>query len=172
MILKEKVTIEVKLLTPDAKMPTKAHEHDSGYDVYALNDVLIPAKSSKNYKAVLIHTGVAFNTPDGYEWQVRPKSGIGTKTSARVVFGTGDGPYRGEYMVQVDNYGHGFKQALMLDGKFTEKEYEEEGYVLVRKGDKIAQLVLAEVVPSSLKVVDTLTETERNAGGFGSTGIL
>lgn len=170
--MKEKVTIEVKLLTPDAKLPTKAHEHDSGYDVYALEDVLIHARNGEHYKAVTIRTGVAFNTPDGYEWQVRPKSGIGTKTSARVVFGTGDGPYRGEYMVQIDNFGHKHKQALMLDGKFTEKEYEEEGYVLVRKGDKIAQLVLAEVIPSALKVVDTLTETERNAGGFGSTGIL
>ena len=188
--MRETLEIEVVKLHQDAIIPTKAHDHDSGYDIYALEDMLIlpqisgdaeleidealinPEDRPKRYVAAKIRTGIAFNLPLYFEFQLRPRSGVGTKSCGRAVLGTCDGNYRGEYMVQMDNLGHGSKHAMLIDGTFTEEEYDEKVYLLIRKGDRIAQLVLAEVIPSTLKEATTLTETDRNASGFGSTGIV
>ena len=99
-----------------------------------------------------VPTGLAFALPDGFEGQVRPRSGLAAKHGVTLVNtpGTIDADYRGEVKVLLINLG------------------EED--VVIRRGDRIAQLVVAPVVQARWSEVETLDETVRGAGGFGSTG--
>jgi dUTP pyrophosphatase len=101
---------------------------------------------------VLVPTGLAFAIEPGYEVQVRPRSGLSYKTGLMVVNspGTIDADYRGEVKVILGNL-----------GSINE---------VIEHGDRIAQLVLAPVYQPTFEVVDSLDETERGEGGFGSTG--
>ena len=99
-----------------------------------------------------VPTGLAFALPPGFEGQVRPRSGLALKAGVTCLNtpGTIDADYRGEVKVILINLG-------------------EEDFV-IRRGDRIAQLVIAPVIQASWDVVETLDETARGAGGFGSTG--
>ena len=99
-----------------------------------------------------VPTGLAFALPDGFEGQVRPRSGLAAKHGVTLVNtpGTIDADYRGEVKVLLINLG------------------EED--VVIRRGDRIAQLVVAPVVQARWSEVETLDEKVRGAGGFGSTG--
>ncbi|WP_429911939.1 dUTP diphosphatase [Glycocaulis sp.] len=101
----------------------------------------------------LIPTGLAIALPEGYEAQVRPRSGLAAKFAISCVNtpGTIDADYRGEIRVNLINHGR-------------------EPFV-VRRGERIAQMVIAPVVQAELVPADTLDETQRGAGGFGSTGV-
>ena len=101
----------------------------------------------------LIATGFGVAIPDGFEIQVRPRSGLAVKHGVTVINapGTIDADYRGEVKVGLVNHGR-------------------EPFV-IRRGDRIAQLVLAPVCQARLRVVDRLDETERGSGGFGHTGV-
>lgn len=100
----------------------------------------------------LIPTGLAMEIPKGYEVQVRPRSGLSLKTPLLVVNspGTIDSDYRGEVKIIMGNFGN-------------------EPFV-IKHGERLAQLVLAPIVQASFEVAESLNETERGAGGFGSTG--
>lgn len=100
----------------------------------------------------LVPTGLRVALPDGYEWQVRPRSGLAFRHGVTVVNapGTVDADYRGEVGVLLINLG--------------------QTAVTVRHGDRIAQAVLAPVVRAAFAVADGLDDTDRGAGGFGSTG--
>ena len=142
----EKVKLGFKKLDPEAQLPKYAHEGDAGMDVFALNDCELIGACPR-----LVHTGIAAEIPDGYEIQVRPRSGLAVK--GVTVFnapGTVDSKYRGEICV------------IML----TVKQFYK-----VSKGDKIAQLVLAPVTFAEPYETQELSETERGSGGFGSTGV-
>jgi dUTP pyrophosphatase len=92
--------IRVKRLHPDAVIPKYVHIGDSGFDLYAIEDVIVePGQTVK------VRTGLSFEIPDGYELQIRPRSGVSAKTKLRVsnTPGTVDASYRGEVMVLVDN---------------------------------------------------------------------
>src|SRR5699024_2119699 len=91
-------TIGFKRLIDDANIPTKAHATDSGFDLYAAEDVIIEPGETK-----IIPTGIAVQLPKGMEAQVRPRSGVTAKTKLRVQLGTIDNQYRGEIGVIVDN---------------------------------------------------------------------
>ena len=121
----------------------------AGADVCALVDS--PVELNPGDRA-LIGTGLFFAIPDGYEIQVRPRSGLAAKNGVTVLNtpGTIDSDYRGELKVILINLGK---------EKFT-----------VNKGDRIAQIVAAPVTLAAFAVVDSLDQTERGAGGFGSTG--
>lgn len=121
----------------------------AGADVCAL--VESPVELNPGDKA-LIGTGLFFAIPDGYEIQVRPRSGLAAKNGVTVLNspGTIDSDYRGELKVILINHGK---------EKFT-----------VNTGDRIAQIVAAPVTRAAFSVVDSLDQTERGAGGFGSTG--
>ncbi|MBR5964767.1 MAG: dUTP diphosphatase [Treponema sp.] len=121
----------------------------AGADVCALVDS--PVELNPGDRA-LIGTGLFFAIPDGYEIQVRPRSGLAAKNGVTVLNtpGTIDSDYRGELKVILINLGK---------EKFT-----------VNKGDRIAQIVAAPVTRAAFAVVDSLDQTERGAGGFGSTG--
>lgn len=97
-----------------------------------------------------IHTGISIALPDGYEAQVRGRSGLNKNYGLVVPVGTIDADYRGEIGVVIYNH--------------SQQPYQ------IRKGDRIAQLIISPVVQAEWEVVETLEETERGEGGFGSTG--
>jgi len=124
-------------------------------DICAAEDVKIEASSN-----AMVSTGFAVAVPDGYELQVRPRSGLAFKHGIMVTNspGTVDSDYRGEIKVLLSNTRRHTSYAI-LDGDFV-----------IRRGDRIAQLVLAPVTRAEVVEVSELDETERGAGGFGSTG--
>lgn len=165
--------VKIKRLHPDATIPRYARHLDAGFDLVAVEDALIaPGESAK------VPTGLAFAIPEGYELQVRPRSGISAKTKLRLsnAPGTIDAGYRGEVCVLVDNrrlpsgeVGNTCldvsEQLIAVDGEVDRNSY------YIRKGDRIAQGVLAIVPLADFEEVDELDETERGVGGFGSSGV-
>lgn len=164
------MNVKVKKMHPDAAIPQYAKPGDSGFDLAALEDVIVsPGETVK------VKTGLAFEITEGFELQIRPRSGISTKTTLRVVSGTVDSGYRGEVSVTVDNIksrNHYRPFSLeLIDGSAieTDQPYMYRTY-LIRKGDRIAQGVIAPVVQVEFIESDELSNTERGTCGFGSTG--
>lgn len=135
-------------LAPGAQMPTYATLGAAGMDLHALRLVMIPAHGWR-----LVETGVSIALPAGYEAQIRPRSGLAAREGITVLNapGTIDSDYRGEIKVCLINH--------------SPNAYP------VRAGDRIAQLVIAPVARVAFEQVDSLDETERGAGGFGSSGV-
>ena len=140
--------LRFKKVHPEAVLPTYAHASDAGMDVRSVEDVVIPAGGR-----ALVHTGLVMLLPPGYEAQVRPRSGLALKHGITVLNtpGTIDSGYRGEVGVILANFG-------------------SEGFA-VAKGDKIAQIVVAPVTQAAIEEAYEIDETDRGAGGFGSTGV-
>ncbi|MET0251225.1 MAG: dUTP diphosphatase [Novosphingobium sp.] len=130
------------------ELPEYATEGAAGMDVLAAEDVSLPPGGRR-----AVATGLAVAIPYGYEIQVRPRSGLALKHGITVpnTPGTIDSDYRGELKVILINHG---------DTPFA-----------IRRGDRIAQLVLAPVLRASWLKVDELDATMRGVGGFGSTGV-
>jgi dUTP pyrophosphatase len=168
------VPVKIKRLHPDAVIPRYARELDAGFDLVAVEDVIIaPGETAK------VRTGLALALPPGYELQIRPRSGISQKTKLRVsnAPGTCDAGFRGEICVLIDNLNSpgSFMTdgAITVEGSVIQASTQRDlwwGTHIIRKGDRIAQGVLAEVPHAVFEEVDELDETERGAGGFGSTG--
>lgn len=168
------MNVKIRKLSPDVVIPAYACDGDSGFDLVSVADVIIaPGETA------LVPTGLAFEIPDGYELQIRPRSGVSLKTKLRVANspGTVDASYRGEVCVIVDNimppHTHAFDSAVSVDGSGwvdLDKNVTIGSYI-IRKGDRIAQGVIAPVSRAEFTVVDELSETERGTGGFGSTGV-
>jgi dUTP pyrophosphatase len=125
-------------------------EHAAGADLAACLDV--PAVVIAPGARLLVGTGWAMEIPVGYEAQVRPRSGLALKHGVTIVNtpGTIDADYRGEVKVLLINHG---------EAPFT-----------LKSGDRIAQLVVAPVSKARLEEVESLSSTERGAGGYGHTG--
>jgi dUTP pyrophosphatase len=142
------MTVKFKLIHPDASLPGYAHEGDAGMDLKCVEDAVVPVG-----KRLLVRTGLVMELPDGYEAQVRPRSGLALKKGVTVLNtpGTIDAGYRGEVGVILANFG-------------------EEPFA-VKKGDRIAQVVVAPVTQPAVVEVAEIDETDRGAGGFGSTGV-
>ncbi len=140
------VKIKIKRLR-DVPLPEYRTEGAVGLDLVAGCDLLLPKKSYG-----LIPTGIAIELPPGIEGQVRPRSGLAAKYGIGVLNspGTIDSDYRGEIKVVLFNLG-------------------DEDF-LVKKGDRIAQLVFSLVLKIKWKEVNSLSPTERGEGGFGHTG--
>lgn len=168
---KVKVPILVELLNDEVRMPQYANIGDSGMDVYAQDEYTILPGETK-----LIPLGFKMVIPQGYEIQVRPRSGNSLKTKMRVANapGTVDASYRGELGVIVENIENPIKDISY--------HFEEEGKVIIdsilhgaaltiTKGMKIAQLVLVKVEEANLVKTSSISDYEstRGEGGFGST---
>ncbi len=141
-------TIVVPMEAPDGFFPSYASEGSAGADLRAhIREEVTLAPGER----ALVPTGVRLGLPAGYEAQVRPRSGLAVKRGVTVLNapGTIDADYRGEVQVALINHG-------------------EEAYTISR-GDRIAQLVIAPVVQASFTGV-ALDDTQRGAGGFGSSG--
>lgn len=165
---KERITIPIQFLNENVQMPAYAHDTDSGMDIYALEDITIKPGETK-----LIPTGIKVAIPDGYELQVRPKSGRCLKTKLRIANtpGTIDAGYRDEIGVIVDNIDPPIKEVVITeDGKMTGLEYGSS--YTIGKGEKFAQLVLQKV-PQIIfrKVEDINLYSGDRGGGFGSSGL-
>lgn len=167
----EDMRIRIKKVRDDIPTPGYAYKGDAGYDLICAEDTIIePGQTVK------IPTGLAFEIAEGYQMEIRPRSGVTSKTKLRVQLGTIDSNFRGEVSVIVDNIAPKAKgiRSYMLDingGEHELFEYVNEGTYIIRKGNRIAQGVITPVVQAQFKVVDELGETDRGEGGFGSSGV-
>jgi len=148
----KKVNLLIKRISEsfsDILLPKYATDGSSGMDVRAAvnESVVIPVG-----KVVLVPTNLSVEIPMGYEIQVRPRSGLAAKHGVGVLNspGTIDSDYRGEIKIILFNFG--------------DKEF------IINRGDRIAQLVITEVIKANLVESDDLNSSERGAGGFGHTG--
>lgn len=150
---KSKPVCHFKKLPHAADLPLPAYESTfaSGVDLRAaLGKETVTLKPGAR---ALIPTGLIMEIPEGYEAQIRPRSGLAYKHGITMLNtpGTIDSDYRGEVKVLVIHHG--------------DKNFE------IRHGDRIAQMVFAPVTQMDIRKADQLSETERNTGGFGSTGV-
>jgi len=132
-------------LDPAAKIPRRAHADDAGFDLYALHSTWVLAQSSTT-----VRTGVGVGIPEGYYGRVASRSGLSVKHNVEVGAGVIDAGYRGEIIVKLYNHG--------------------DGNVLLSAGDRVAQLIVTAIYSDGIQEVASLDDTERGAGGFGSTG--
>ena len=143
--------MEVKVINKSSNpLPTYSTEYSSGLDLRANldNDLVI-----KPLQRVLVPTGLFIELTEGYEAQIRPRSGLAIKYGITVLNtpGTIDTDYRGEIKIILIN---------LSNDDFT-----------IHHGDKVAQMVIAKFEKADLKIVDSLSETVRSDGGFGHSGI-
>ena len=133
---------------PDLPLPSRQSAHAAGFDVCSAESDLVLAPGERR----AVGTGLAFELPEGYEMQVRPRSGLALKYGITLpnAPGTIDSDYRGELKVILQNGG-------------------AEAFP-IRRGDRIAQLVFARHETPELLESEAVSETARGAGGFGSTG--
>lgn len=168
-VAKKHILIPLEFCNPNAKMPAYAHLTDSGMDVYALEDITIAPGETK-----LVPTGIKVAIPAGYELQVRPKSGRCLKTKLRIANtpGTIDAGYRDEIGVIIDNI-EPFIKSADIDENGCLYNVEFGSSHTIGKGEKFAQLVLAEVPKAIFYQVEHVSDIANDGrnGGFGSTGV-
>ena len=138
--------VRVKKLRSDAKLPVRATPGATGYDLYACLD----ADLEVGQQPTRVPTGIAIAAPEGYDVQVRPRSGLSSQ-GVMAALGTIDSDYRGELLVTLYTL-----------------PYREPH--VIHNGDRIAQLVISRFADIELEEVTELAESERGAGGHGSTG--
>jgi dUTP pyrophosphatase len=151
--LNQPIQVDIRQLPHAAGLPLPAYQsaHAAGLDLLAAvpesEPVVLPPG-----KHALLPTGLAIALPEGFEAQVRPRSGLAAKHGVTVLNspGTIDADYRGEIQVILINHG-------------------AEAFT-IRRGERIAQMVIAPVVQATLVPVASLSATDRGSGGFGSTG--
>ena len=135
---------------PDARMPTRAHYNDSGWDLYSVEETII-----QPLQRHVIDTGLKISIQDGWEGQIRPRSGNAAKHGITVLNtpGTVDASYSGEVRVILYN--------------------TNSMPVTIRAGDRIAQIVFQKIPTVSFSLVTEFSKkTDRGEGGFGSTGTI
>jgi dUTP pyrophosphatase len=146
--------MRIKLLSPNAKLPTLGTAAAAGFDLYASKSCIIEPG-----QCVLVHTGIALEIPNGFWGGIYSRSGLSTKKGLRLANGVGviDSDYRGEIMVAL----------------YNDSSVDQE----INTGERIAQLIFHQqwtMIPDEdgniWQVVEDLSETDRGAGGFGSTG--
>ena len=142
-------SIAVKKLDERAVVPTYGSEYSAGADLYALaeEEIVIAPRETK-----LVHTGIAMEIPEGYAGLIYARSGLASKRGLAPAnkVGVVDADYRGEIMVALHNHS---------DIPQT-----------IANGERIAQLVVAPFLKATFEVCETLSDTVRGSGGFGSTG--
>ncbi len=136
--------LQVLKLNTNAKLPTRAHPGDAGIDLYSLTDgILVPNAPIK------IQTGIAMSIPHGFAGMICDRSSMGAK-GIRVLGGIVDSEYRGEVQVLLINLG--------------------TAELAIKKGDKIAQMLVLPVNLCTVSEVSSLSDTARSDSGFGSSG--
>lgn len=140
-------TVKLKKLDERAVLPQKATSGAAGFDLVTIEDFTLP-----HMGRAMVRTGISMEIPEGYEGQVRPRSGLAARQGITVLNspGTIDSDYRGEVKVILVNFGP--------DASFKE-------------GDRIAQLVIQTVPDVTFAEVEETSDTDRGDGGFGSTGV-
>lgn len=141
----DSVFLRIAKLSEHAFTPTRGSKLAAGYDLYSAYDLVIPARGK-----ALVKTDIQIALPEGCYGRVAPRSGLAVKNSIDVGAGVIDQDYRGNVGVVMFNFG------------------EDEFHV--KKGDRIAQLICERIYIPELQVEESLDDTERGHGGFGSTG--
>lgn len=151
--MKNKLKIYKKSNRETIKLPQYQTTGSSGLDLVANLDQDSEQITIKPNKWEIIPTGITIELPDGCEAQIRPRSGLAYKYGVTVLNspGTIDNDYRGEIKIILINHGH-------------------EDFI-IKNGDRIAQMIISKYEQVELEEIEFLTETTRNDGGFGSTGI-
>lgn len=140
------MSLGIKKLTNDAIMPTRGSDGAVGYDLYSTEDTVVPCQAGR----ALVGTGISVVLPPGVYGRVASRSGLAVKHCINVGAGVIDPDYTGEIKVVLFNHG--------------ENDFE------IKRGDRIAQLVLERCETPPVKEIEIIEETERGSGGFGSTG--
>ena len=142
----QKIELKVVKTHPDAKLPHRAHDSDSGYDVYSVEEVIVPGSGS-----VVVPVGLtlAYITP-GYWFRVEPRSRLGFKHNLQPHLGIIDNGYRGDLGIKLYNFSN--------------------VNITLNKGSRIAQLILYPHITADITETHEVDNTERGEGGFGSTG--
>lgn len=140
------MALKVKLLSKNGFVPTRGSQYAAGYDLYSAYDCSVPARGKS-----MVKTDIAIAVPENHYGRVAPRSGLTWKNSIDVGAGVIDYDYRGNVGVILFNH--------------SDEEFK------ITKGDRIAQLILEQISTPDVVSVEELEETERAAGGFGSTGV-
>lgn len=142
------IPVQIRRLDPDLPVPSYAHPGDAGADLFAREDVTLAPGARR-----LVPTGVAIALPEGYVALVHPRSGLAHKQGLSIVNapGTVDAGYRGEIQVCLINL-------------------DPHQPITLKRGDRIAQLVIQQFTSARFVEVDDLPDSVRGAGGYGSTG--
>lgn len=140
------MTLNVKQLRPDAILPSRANPTDAGLDLYAVEDAVIEAMGRE-----VVGTGIAVEIPVGYVGLIWPRSGLAVKKGVNTLAGVIDSDYRGEVVVALHN-----------------TDLAED--VVIRQGDRIAQILIQPVALLTPAFVEELSSTDRGENGFGSSG--
>lgn len=142
-------TVTIKKLDSRATIPTYGSEQAAGADLYAVTDGDVTIAPGET---VLIHTGLSMELPVGYVGLIYARSGLASKKGLAPANKVGviDSDYRGEFLVALHNHSNAPQTII--------------------HGERIAQLVIAPYLTAVFQEASTLSETERGAGGFGSTG--
>ena len=140
------MSLGVKKLCYDAIVPTRGSDHSVGYDLYSSEDTMVPSQAGR----AMVGTGITVVLPPGVYGRVAPRSGLAAKHCINVGAGVIDPDYTGEVKVVLFNHGV--------------EDFE------IKKGDRIAQLILERCDTPMIKEIGLLDETLRGEDGFGSTG--
>jgi dUTP pyrophosphatase len=143
------VKIKVAKADPksNVKLPAYQSKGAAGFDLVSALDRAIELAPNQRYT---FPCGLKFEIPEGFEMQVRPRSGLAFNHGVMTSFGTIDSDYRGEVKLNMMNLGR--------------------AHVVIAPGDRIAQGVIAPVIQAEFELVEQLSKTERGSGGLGSTG--
>jgi len=146
MLVQQAAAIQVMKMASKATLPTRGSRFSAGHDLYALEDILIPAQGQK-----LVGTGIAIGIPQGTYARIAPRSGLAYRKSIGIGGGVIDADYTGEVKLIMMNHG--------------KKSYQ------VQEGDRIAQMIIEKIDTSDMMEVDNLQITDRGNKGFGSTDL-
>ncbi len=138
--------VKIKKIVSDARIPRYAHSGDAGMDFYSVEDFVLQPGERRVCK-----TGIAIQIPNGFVGLIWDKSGIAAKSGIKTMGGVIDSSYRGEVGIILKN--------------LSDEKYE------VKKGEKVAQMLIQKVECPTIEEVDKLDDTDRGEGGFGSSGM-
>ena len=158
------MNINFKKLSGTAITPLKAHATDACFDLFANEDVVLKYGETR-----VVPTGIAMELPDGYYADVRPRSGLTSKSALRVHLGTIDSNYRGDIGIICENASKPYltkEYHHALECMLYKLKGEE---IVIKRGDKIAQILVQKLPEIELVETTKLSDSERGLNGFGST---
>ncbi|MBA8778648.1 dUTP pyrophosphatase [Staphylococcus schleiferi subsp. coagulans] len=174
-------TLQIKLLSDNATMPTRNYDTDAGFDIYAAETVVLEPQEK-----ALIATNIAVNIPKGYVGLLTSRSGVSSKTHLVIETGKIDAGFTGNMKINIKNdyvyedpyddlFCHAdriYSGVYGVDGRIIESDlYKDFPVYQINKGDKLAQLVIVPIITPELEQVEEFTsESARGEKGFGSSG--
>ena len=154
--------IKYSKLHQDGKEPFRANESDAGYDLFSTEYVML-----EPFQRKLISTGINVEIPQGFYGRVAPRSGLACKKGIDVMAGVIDSGYRGEIKVLLINLNF---EGYNLKPNAFEAMFGSANRTEIKPGERIAQLIIENCHAVEWKAMETLEESQRGEGGFGSSG--